>query len=161
MSRLPDLGPRGEGWVVLQVVLFAAIALASLVDPFAIEPVPAVVRIVGLVLMAGGAVLAGLGLLGLGRNLTPMPHPRDDAELVVSGIYARVRHPIYGGVGLLAVGWGVFSGSPLAVLLAFGLIAFFGLKSVREEAWLIEHFPGYEAYMARTQRFLPRLSRTR
>ncbi len=157
MRRLPDLGPRGEGWVILQLLLFAALALAGLFDPLAVEPVPAVVTIVGLLTMAGGVLLAGLGLFGLGRNLTPMPHPRDDAELVVSGIYARVRHPIYGGLMVLALGWGVVSGSPLTLALAAGLALFFGLKSVREEAWLKERYPGYEDYIARTKRFVPYL----
>jgi len=36
-------------------------------------------------------------------------------------------------------------------------VAFFWLKSRREEAWLTERFPGYDAYRRRTRRFLPGL----
>ena len=158
MSRLPSLGPRGEGWVVIQFLLLPAVALAGLVDPFAPPGGPSTLAVLaGLVLMAGGALVVGRGLLDLGRNLTPVPHPRDDAQLVESGIYAHVRHPLYGGLILTAVGWGFVAVSPLTLALAAVLAGFFGLKSRREEAWLVERYEGYPAYMERTKRFLPYL----
>ncbi len=157
MSRLPDLGPRGEGWVAIQFALLAAVALAGLVDPAAVSRPPTVVWAVGLALMAVGALLAGRGLLDLGRNLTPVPHPRDDAQLVVSGVYASARHPIYGGLVLTAIGWALVSASPLALGLAIVLTIFFELKSRREEAWLRQRYEGYPAYASRTKRFVPYL----
>ena len=157
MSRLPALGPRGEGWVVIQIVLLPAVAFAGLVDPLAVTPPPAIAWLVGLALMAAGALLLGRALLDLGRNLTPVPHPRDDARLVVSGIYAHVRHPIYGGIILTAFGWSLASASLLTLGLAAVLAVFFGLKSEREEAWLRERYAGYEAYAAGTRRFVPYL----
>ncbi len=157
MSRLPDLGPRGEGWVAIQFALLAAVALAGLVDPVAVSRPPAIALAVGLAFMAIGALLVGRGLLDLGRNLTPVPHPRDDAQLVVSGVYANARHPIYGGLVLTAFGWALVSVSPLALGLALVLTLFFELKSRREEAWLRQRYEGYPAYAARTKRFLPYL----
>ncbi len=88
-----------------------------------------------------------------------MPHPRDDARLVDSGVYALVRHPIYGGLILTAFGWALVLASPLTLLLAVVLAVFFGLKSRREEAWLTERYERYAEYMARTKRFVPYLSR--
>jgi protein-S-isoprenylcysteine O-methyltransferase Ste14 len=105
--------------------------------------------------MLGGALLAARGLLDLGRNLTPVPRPRDDAQLVETGIYALVRHPIYGGIIVAAVGWGALSASPAALLLAGLLAVFFDLKSRREEAWLAAHYTGYLTYVSRTRRFIP------
>ena len=157
MSRLPDLGPRGEGWVVIQFVLLALVALAGLVDPAAASPPPAMAWALGLALMGAGALLLGRGLLDLGRNLTPLPHPRDDAQLVVSGVYALVRHPIYGGLILTAFGWVLVSASPLALGLSIVLALFFRLKSRREEAWLTARYVSYPAYAARTKRFVPYL----
>ena len=158
MSRLPHLGPRGEGWVVIQLLLLPAIALAGLVDPFAPAASPPAVSVAaGLVLMGAGALLLGRGLLDLGRNLTPVPHPRDDAELVVSGVYAHARHPIYGGLIVTAFGWGLIALSPLTLALAAVLAVFFWLKSQREEVWLRERYGDYEAYAARTKRFVPYL----
>ena len=34
------------------------------------------------------------GVRSVRRNLTPLPAPRDDGELVTRGIFARVRHPL-------------------------------------------------------------------
>jgi len=155
LSRLPNLGSRGEGWVVIQFVLLPAVALAGLVDPAAVSPPPAIAWAVGLALMAAGALLLGRGLLDLGRNLTPVPHPRDDAQLVVSGVYAIARHPMYGGLILTAFGWALVAASPLTLALAVVLLLFFGLKSRREEVWLSERYEGYPAYAARTKRFVP------
>jgi len=158
MTQLPNLGPRGEGWVVLQFVLLPLVALAGLVAGGAWSgTLAAVTAIVGLVLMAGGAFLLGKGLLDLGRSLTPVPRPRDDAAMVESGAYAAVRHPIYGGLIATAFGWSLVAASPLALLLSTVLVGFFELKSRREEAWLSERYPDYPAYMTHTRRFFPGL----
>ena len=142
---------------MIQFLLLPAVALAGLVDPYAATTPSSLAWLGGLVLMAGGALLLGRGLLDLGRNLTPVPHPRDDAQLVVAGVYAHARHPIYGGLMVTAFGWGLASVSPLTLALAVVLALFFGLKSRREEAWLVERYEGYPAYMERTKRFVPYL----
>ena len=142
---------------MIQFLLLPAVALAGLVDPYAATTPSSLAWLGGLVLMAGGALLLGRGLLDLGRNLTPVPHPRDGAQLVVAGVYAHARHPIYGGLMVTAFGWGLASVSPLTLALAVVLALFFGLKSRREEAWLVERYEGYPAYMERTKRFVPYL----
>ena len=158
MTALPSLGPRGEGWVVVQLVLLALVALAGLAGGDAWNGTLATLTtLAGLALMGLGALLVAKGLLDLGRNLTPVPHPRDDAELVATGSYATVRHPIYGGLIATAFGWGLVSTSLLALLLAVVLAVFFELKSRREEAWLAERYADYAAYMAQTRRFFPGL----
>ncbi len=158
MTNLPSLGPRGEGWVVLQFVLLPAVVLAGLVSGGAwIGTFASITSLLGLSLMIGGAVLAGRGLLDLGRNLTPVPHPRDDAVLVETGIYALVRHPIYAGLIATALGWALVAASPLALLLSALLAVLFDLKSRREEIWLRERYAGYETYSAQTKRFFPYL----
>jgi protein-S-isoprenylcysteine O-methyltransferase Ste14 len=158
MSSLPSLGPRGEGWVVLQFALLALVALAGLATGEAWNGLPATLSTFGgLGLVGVGAVLVGKGLLDLGRNLTPVPRPRDDAELVATGSYATVRHPIYGGLIAIAFGWGLAAASPITLLLAVVLAVFFELKSRREEAWLSERYADYAAYMQQTRRFFPGL----
>jgi protein-S-isoprenylcysteine O-methyltransferase Ste14 len=102
-----------------------------------------------------GAVLATRGVVDLREALTPFPHPRPDAPLVEQGAYRLARHPIYGGLVLGAVGWGLITASALALALATVLLAFFDLKSRREEAWLVDRFPAYEAYRRRTRRLIP------
>jgi protein-S-isoprenylcysteine O-methyltransferase Ste14 len=156
VSSLPSLGPRGEGWVLLQFVILGLLAVVGLSDRGSWEgPLAGVASLLGLALLLAGALLAGRGLLDLGRNLTPVPHPRDDAQLVETGVYALVRHPIYGGLVIGAVGWGLLVASLPTLLLAVGLGAFFDLKSRREEAWLRQRYPGYATYKARTRRLIP------
>jgi protein-S-isoprenylcysteine O-methyltransferase Ste14 len=155
VSRLPSLGPKGEGWVVIQGVLLLAVAVAGLLGP-AWTGIPRIVTsIIGLGAVAAGLVLAVRGLRDLGSNLTPLPHPRDQADLVVTGVYGLVRHPIYGGLIIGAVGWGLLTASPAALLAAFALWGFFELKSRREEAWLDARYADYPAYRARTRRLIP------
>ncbi len=82
----------------------------------------------------------------------------DEQELVTTGPYARIRHPMYTGsfawgvtVLLFTDHWGV-GGSFLALLF---LVVVFRLRT--EEEALIEHFgDDYREYMARTGRFWPR-----
>jgi len=155
MSRLPALGPRGEGWVVIQFLLLALVVLAGVAGPTYAGPLSTVARMAGLALVAAGLVLAARGLLDLRDALTPLPHPRDGAELVDTGSYALVRHPIYGGIVLAAAGYALVVGSPLALAGAAILLGFFRLKSGREEAWLRERYPAYETYATRTKRMIP------
>ncbi len=155
MSRLPALGPRGEGWVIIQVVLFVAIAWAGTQGPAWDGDVRSATTVLGIVLVVGGGAMAVLGVRALGSSLTPMPYPRDEARLVETGIYGLVRHPIYGGIVVVGAGWGLATASLLALALAAVLLVFFTLKSQREEAWLASRFPGYEAYRARMKRLIP------
>jgi hypothetical protein len=82
MSRIPDLGPRGEGWVALQAVIFVAIAASGLLPPAWDGPLRVATTAVGALFVAAGACLVFLGLRDLGGSLTAMPRPRDDGSLV-------------------------------------------------------------------------------
>ena len=71
-----------------------------------------------------------------------------------------MRHPVYGGVLLLALGWSLAE-APLALVPTALLALVFDLKSRREEVWLRERYPEYAAYAERTRsRFIPRLRST-
>lgn len=155
MSRLPSLGPRGEGWVAIQFVLLGVVALAGTVGPAWSGAIGMLTTAVGVVLVGAGGLLALRGLLDLRDALTPLPHPRDGAELVDTGAYRLARHPIYGGIVVGTLGYGLVMASPPAIAGAFVLLGFFRLKSEREEAWLESRYGGYAAYRARTRRLIP------
>jgi protein-S-isoprenylcysteine O-methyltransferase Ste14 len=156
VTRLPSLGPRGEGWVVLQLVLlWLAVAVAfGWNGAWTREPRYLTTLLAVLVGLAGAA-LTVRGVLDLRGAMTPLPRPRDDGALVETGAYRLVRHPVYGGIVLLATAWGLLTASPAALAVAAVLLVFFRLKSAREEAWLVERYPGYEAYRRRTRRMIP------
>lgn len=155
MSTLPSLGPRGEGWVVIQFVLLGLVAVAGTLGPAWDGAARIVTTLAGAILLATGSILAARGLVDLREALTPLPHPRDGAALIETGAYALVRHPIYGGIVLGATGYALLTASPAAILGTLVLLAFFRLKSAREEAWLAARCATYEAYRARTRRLIP------
>jgi protein-S-isoprenylcysteine O-methyltransferase Ste14 len=94
MTRLPSLGPRGEGWVAIQGVLLVIAAAAGLLGPAWTGPLRVATSVAGVGLVAAGGALAVRGLRDLRDALTPLPYPRADAELVETGVYRLVRHPI-------------------------------------------------------------------
>jgi protein-S-isoprenylcysteine O-methyltransferase Ste14 len=154
--NLPALGPRGEGWVAAQLVLFAAIGLGGLISVLSVNGgLFPLTLAAGVVIIAVGLLVAVRGAVALGSNLTPFPRPRPSATLVETGAYRYVRHPIYSGLVLAAGGWSVATASPLALVPTVLLALLFDTKSRREEAWLTERLPAYAAYRARTRKFVP------
>lgn len=152
---LPDLGRRGGGWVALQAVLFVSAAGIGWYG----ARWPDALRL-GLAIGAAVAFVAGMTLLlgggaGLGRQLTPFPRPVTSGELRQDGIYGLVRHPIYGGVLLILLGWALIS-SPWALIVVAAAAVFFDAKRRREEDWLQEQYAGYATYRERVRRqFIP------
>ena len=100
-------------------------------------------------------LLALAGLFKLGRNLTAVPHPKDDAIFVAEGAYRIVRHPIYSGIILAACGWGFLMNNILVLMMAVVLFLFFDIKTRREERWLSERYSEYPAYQQRVHKLIP------
>jgi protein-S-isoprenylcysteine O-methyltransferase Ste14 len=149
---LPSLGSRGQGWVALQVVLFVALLASALAGGAWSNGVPGLAA--GGALIALGAALLAAGGRRLGTALTPYPAPRPGDGLRTTGVYARARHPMYGGGILFAFGWAVVFASVAGLAVALVLVVFLDLKSRREEAWLVERRAGYAEYRERTPRRL-------
>jgi protein-S-isoprenylcysteine O-methyltransferase Ste14 len=107
-----------------------------------------------------GLCLAGFGFamwarMHLGRNWGMPMSLRQDHELVTSGPYAYVRHPIYTGLLLAMLGTAVARGLIwlLLFLLAF---AYFLFSARTEEAMMLAQFPeAYAAYRRRTRMLIP------
>jgi protein-S-isoprenylcysteine O-methyltransferase Ste14 len=110
---------------------------------------------VGKILAGVGVFLFILGIVALGKNITPLPHPKENAELVVTGPYRFVRHPIYGGLILIFIGYALIVHGWLTLLYAALLFIVFDLKSRKEEEWLQEKFPNYTAYSRRVPKLIP------
>lgn len=153
--RLPSLGPRGEGWVGLQAIVLLVVLATGALGPAWTGVARLLTTIVGVLAIAGGVGLGVAGAGRLGTDLTPFPRPGPGARLVTSGVFGRVRHPIYGGIVIASAGWALVTASPAAVGAAALTAAFFEVKSRREERWLEDRFPDYAAYRARTRRLIP------
>ncbi|HEX6491499.1 MAG TPA: isoprenylcysteine carboxylmethyltransferase family protein [Gaiellaceae bacterium] len=154
-SRLPELGRRGEGWVLLQSLLLVCIVATGFTGVYWPRGVEGVLAVLGLVVALIGLSLLLVAALSLGASLTVLPKPRERGGLVQSGIYRAVRHPVYGAVLLLALGWSLAE-SPLGLIPTLLLAIVFDLKARLEEAWLQERHPDYALYRKQTpRRFVP------
>jgi protein-S-isoprenylcysteine O-methyltransferase Ste14 len=146
------------GWlfVAIQALLLAVLVLLPGGGAW---PTPAGVEAVGLLLVVAGVVWMLIAALRLGPALTPTPIPSERGSLTTTGLYDRVRHPIYTGVLAVVAGLVVRSGSLLTLAVGVVTVGFFTVKASWEEARLAERYPDYPVYAARTPRFIPRLRR--
>jgi protein-S-isoprenylcysteine O-methyltransferase Ste14 len=152
-------GRRGELLVAVQLVLLAAFVLSPPWNPWLPGELldwTRVPRIAAFGLLGVGALaMAALGAMQLRRFLTPLPYPVDHSELVTSGIYGLVRHPLYGSQLIAALGWTLYTLSLLHLaLLVLGFL-FFDYKASKEEAWLTERHRDYPAYARRVRKLIP------
>ncbi|MEO1069642.1 MAG: isoprenylcysteine carboxylmethyltransferase family protein [Cyanobacteria bacterium J06638_6] len=152
-------GQRGEYWVLAQFVLLAVFALVPVYPPAVQDLIPLTVqyglRAAASAIALLALVLLGKGLVDLGPSLTPLPYPRDDGELVQTGVYGLVRHSLYSGLilGTLALSLWWLSLSHLAVSLA--LLGVLNAKASQEEVWLQARYPDYDDYRQRVKKLIP------
>ena len=118
-------------------------------------PFTRISSLLGGVLFIAGILLGSNGAVNLGKNLTPLPLPKENATLITTGAYRFVRHPIYSGISFMAFGWGLWLHSWLTIGYALMLFAFFDIKSRLEERLLVEKFPEYAAYRKHVRKLLP------
>ena len=112
-----------------------------------------------------GALLSLLGLgliaagwwviaLALNENAFAAPVVKSQKErhqrVIDSGVYAKVRHPMYAGGVPFILGICLWLGSYAAVLLAIVPIAVLAFRIVLEERFLQQELDGYKAYVQRT-----------
>ncbi|HSS11117.1 MAG TPA: methyltransferase [Acidimicrobiales bacterium] len=136
---------------MLQSVFFLALLGSPLIDRH--RP-PAAARLLGLGLFTGGVGVAVAGYRELGKSHSPWTTPTA-AGLVTSGIYSRIRHPIYAGWCLGSLGLEVLAGSRLGVGVVGGLMVFYDLKAREEDRLLVERYSGGAGYRSAVNRFIP------
>ncbi len=134
-------------WVGGQVILIGLLVLAAFLGQH--WPSRDLLFVVGLLVFLAGGLEMLWGGVTLGRSLTPFPSPRGESHYE-HGPYRFVRHPMYGGGVVLAVGVALAS-SPVALAPAMALVPFFILKSRYEERLLVRADPSYEEYLGRVR----------
>jgi protein-S-isoprenylcysteine O-methyltransferase Ste14 len=146
---------RGELYVVVQAILLIALFFG----PKDIFGLPTMLNQtlwwIGQILFYSGIVIAIWASILLGPNLTPLPKPKPSGELIQSGLYRFVRHPIYFGVILVCFGWAGIEQTLYTLVLAIILLIFFDLKSRQEERWLIQKFSEYAEYKITAKKLIP------
>lgn len=152
---------RGEYLVLLQCALLIGFVFLPIYRPAEWNinsPILLSLRwTIAAVLGLGAFLLIGRGLIDLGQNLTPLPYPKDDGQLVRSGVYGTVRHPLYSGLICAALSWSILQLSLSHLIGVAILFVFLDAKARREEAWLTEKYPEYSQYQQQVKKLLPGL----
>jgi protein-S-isoprenylcysteine O-methyltransferase Ste14 len=114
-------------------------------------------QMVGFLIVFAGWSLSMKGRYDLGTNWEKCYdyQVKNEQELVTSGVYKYVRHPIYSGIALMFIGGELIVQSYL--VFAYLLLYYAAYMQAKwEEALLIKHFGNkYKEYMKRSKRFIP------
>lgn len=148
------------------VVIVLLILSGSLMFSPGSTPALAAIRVVpgalgfawlGVGLTALGVAFAIWARVTLGKNWSgAVVTVKERHELVTRGPYAFVRHPIYSGFLLAALGT-VMTNGDLGGLIGFALMVLaFALRIPREERFMTEQFPAdYPSYKKRVKTIVP------
>ena len=143
-TRAPELFT-----VILTLLLLRVFKLGSLAVN---SPV---LQVVGAILFLAGLALAVWARIYLGRNWGMPMTQKDEPELVTSGPYRYVRHPIYSGILLAMLGSAL--AASLYWLVAFAVLgSYFIYSATVEEKLLASSFPAtYPSYKTKTKMLIP------
>lgn len=131
----------------LLAFLFPALAVASITSLTG----GIVVGLVGL-----GISMAGVITFKQARTTSDPRNPADASVLVTSGIYRVTRNPMYVGVLLILIGWGLFLGNILALIFALVFIPYISRYQIQPEERFLEGKFGaaFTAYKAKVRRWV-------
>jgi protein-S-isoprenylcysteine O-methyltransferase Ste14 len=116
------------------------------------------VRYLGLGLYTGGNALAFLAVRILGKQYSAYVTLQENHQLVTTGIYGLIRHPIYLRALMVSVGLPLLFRSWLVPFFFLLVSVFVGLRIRSEERLLAAKFGAeFDAYRRRTWRLLPYL----
>jgi len=157
---IKKLFQNGATYVLIQAGLLGILFLGP-TDWWGIlslsQIVSEILKMIALILFPLGVLIAIVAAIQLKRNLTPLPMPVEHGELIQTGLYAYVRHPIYLGVILMALAWFLHTQAVLTLVEFIAVMIFFEVKSRQEEYWMGQVYPEYAGYQRRTAKLVPRV----
>lgn len=121
-------------------------------------PATVIVAVSGALLTVLGVAFACWARYVLGRNWSSVVQVKQDHQLIQSGPYRWVRHPIYTGLLLAFLGTGIAIGEWRGAITVVIVAASFWFKLRLEERWMRENFgAAYDQYMQHTKALIPGL----
>ncbi|PYT79819.1 MAG: isoprenylcysteine carboxylmethyltransferase family protein [Acidobacteria bacterium] len=113
----------------------------------------------GVLLTAAGIGVAFWARWHLGTNWSGVVTLKEGHELIRTGPYRMIRHPIYTGILLALLGTAITFGEVRALLAVVIVWLSFYIKALREETFLTQEFgPSFTEHKRQTGMFLPRFS---
>ena len=100
----------------------------------------------GILIIIIASIFILIAIKDLGRNLSPFPKPKANSNLVTTGIYRFMRHPMY--YSLIIISFGVFliKLSTYYLFLTISLALLIKFKIILEEKYLKNKFKNYFLY---------------
>jgi protein-S-isoprenylcysteine O-methyltransferase Ste14 len=134
--------------------------LGSTIPPEYLFPKDQTSKVIGLIIATFGFLLAKLAFRPISFSEFMGIKPEQDRSLITSGIYARMRHPLYTALILGVIGFLVFSPTYTNLVHAICIIIYLFIGIHYEERRLIAHFgKEYEEYKKLTPMLFPTLKR--
>jgi len=153
-TRYGSARTRGVRLVLAIAILFAVRNTASTIEPLGGLTRDKAGAAAGAALCVVGLAFAIWARVALGRNWGMPMTLHDNPELVTSGPYRLVRHPIYTGVSAMMIGTALVY--PLAALACLVWIGYAVFSALREERDMERRFPGvYSDYKRRSKMLVP------
>jgi protein-S-isoprenylcysteine O-methyltransferase Ste14 len=118
---------------------------------------PYVIKYSGLAAFFLGLIVVFASLFNLDKSLTAYPTPKVGGELITTGFYRLVRHPIYSGLIFAFLGFAIYRESWFKILVSLILALLFHFKTQYEEEKLTEKYSQYPDYKKKTGKFFPKL----
>jgi len=153
-------GPLEIALLALMWITGMILPLVAIFTPFlsfADYPLHPVVFAMGTVVLCLGTWLFYRSHADLGKNWSLSLEIRENHQLVTSGVYRVIRHPMYTAIFLTALAQALLLSNWLAGPACFlAFLVMFALRIGREETMMLNKFgEAYSDYMNRTQRLIP------
>ncbi len=100
----------------------------------------------GSIIILIASIIMLLAIKDLGRNLSPFPRPIPNGNLITSGIYRFIRHPMYYSLILISLGVFIINLSFYYLFLTLTLTLVIKFKIILEEQYLNKKFKNYLLY---------------
>ncbi|NTW22372.1 isoprenylcysteine carboxylmethyltransferase family protein [Candidatus Falkowbacteria bacterium] len=147
-----------KDWLLTPLMLLSALAYlffgqARVWTAVTFAPSDAL-KIIGGVIIVTGFVLKLLAYRTLGRNWSAKANVYDDHQLITSGPYKVIRHPVYASYLLTFAGFGMLSGNLLFIFYAVAYHSLNLIRAKQEEKMLLARFGGqYRRYLQETSMY--------
>ena len=101
---------------------------------------------IGILIIINAFIIMLVSIKDLGRNLSPFPRPINNSNLVTTGIYRFMRHPMYYSLIFISIGVFIIKLSIYYLFLTTSLALIIKFKIALEEKYLMNKFKNYLLY---------------
>jgi protein-S-isoprenylcysteine O-methyltransferase Ste14 len=162
-SGMKPTKERGESNLWFVLLIFMTFATAFFIPFFAgrkitLLGIPVFFRFVGIPLFISGLVIRSIAIRTLKRQFSIYVGIQENHQLITTGIYSRIRHPIYLGAILSLTGFALVFPTLLGFLFVIIYSMLLGHRMTQEEKLMWKHFGSvYEEYVSKSYRLIPHI----